>query len=297
MATSGTDLRTVGDRVDGLLTELRALTDASVSSKTEEVVRLLVELYGGALERVLEVVAEQPGGLDTIDRLAEDELVASLMILHGLHPLAVEERVHRALEGVRPYLGSHAGGVELLGVDDAGVAHLRLQGSCDGCASSTVTVKLAIEKAINAAAPELTGIDVEGVAEPAAAGPALLQIKPLHRAETPPEPMPDWVGLTGVAGLADGELRVVRVQGVQVLVCASGGRLYAYRDACAACGSGLASGALAGERLACPGCGVEFDVRLAGRSRTSPGLHLDPLPLLDDGGGTVRVALPARVAS
>jgi Fe-S cluster biogenesis protein NfuA/nitrite reductase/ring-hydroxylating ferredoxin subunit len=297
MATSGTDLRTVGDRVDGLLTELRALTDASVTARVEEVVRLLVELYGGALERVLEVVAEQPGGLDTIDRLAEDELVASLMILHGLHPLGVEERVHRALEGVRPYLGSHAGGVDFLGVDDAGVAHLRLQGSCDGCASSTVTVKLAIEKAINKAAPELTGIDVEGVAEP---GPALLQIKPLHRAETlpetPPEPMPDWVGLTGVSGLADGELTVVRVQGVQVLVCASGGRLYAYRDACAACGSGLASGALAGERLACPGCGVEFDVRLAGRSRTSPGLHLDPLPLLDDG-GTVRVALPARVAS
>jgi hypothetical protein len=105
MATSGTDLRTVGDRVDGLLTELRALTDASVSSKTEEVVRLLVELYGGALERVLEVVAEQPGGLDTIDRLAEDELVASLMILHGLHPLAVEERVHRPSRVCAPTSG------------------------------------------------------------------------------------------------------------------------------------------------------------------------------------------------
>src|SRR4051812_32560676 len=160
MGTSGTDLRAVGDRVEGLLTELRALTDAPVSAKAEEIVRLLVELYGGALERVLEVVAEQPGGLDTIDRLAGDDLVASLMILHGLHPLGVEERVHQALEGVRPYLGSHAGGVELLGVDEAGGAHPRLPGSCDGGASSAGTGKRAIQEASKSPAPQPTGIDV-----------------------------------------------------------------------------------------------------------------------------------------
>ncbi len=47
-----------------------------------------------------------------------------------------------ALDSVRPYLGSHGGDVELLGVDeDAGAVHLRLLGSCDGCPSSAVTLQ------------------------------------------------------------------------------------------------------------------------------------------------------------
>ena len=78
----------------------------------------------------------------------------ALLILHGLHPLDVETRIARALDRVRPYLGSHGGDVKLLGVTD-GVVHLRLEGSCHGCPSSTVTMKLAIEKAIEEAAPEV----------------------------------------------------------------------------------------------------------------------------------------------
>ena len=70
-----------------------------------------------------------------------------------------------ALDRVRPYLGSHAGGVEYLGVDEDGVAHLRLEGSCDGCPSSTVTVRLAVEDAVVEAAPEVIAVEVEGVAE------------------------------------------------------------------------------------------------------------------------------------
>ncbi len=53
---------------------------------------------------------------DLLDRLAADDLVASLLAVHGLHPYDVETRVARALDGVRPYLGSHGGDVELLGL-------------------------------------------------------------------------------------------------------------------------------------------------------------------------------------
>ena len=83
-----------------------------------------------------------------------------------------------ALDQVRPYLGSHAGGVELLGVDAAGVVHLRLEGSCDGCPSSVQTVKLAIERAIEEAAPEVAGVEVENLTRERE--PQLLQIKPLY---------------------------------------------------------------------------------------------------------------------
>ncbi len=75
--------------------------------------------------------------------VADDPQVEGLLLLHDLHPLDVDARIQRALDRVRPYLGSHAGGVEYLGVTD-GVARLRLEGSCHGCPSSTVTVQLAI---------------------------------------------------------------------------------------------------------------------------------------------------------
>ena len=118
-----------------------------------------------------------------LDRLAEDPLVESLLLLHDLHPLDVDARIQRALDRVRPYLGSHAGGVEYLGVAD-GVARLRLEGSCHGCPSSTVTVQLAIQGAVQDAAPEVTEVVVEGMTAPP--GPQLLQIG--RRARTPTTP-------------------------------------------------------------------------------------------------------------
>src|SRR5262249_29814696 len=129
--------------------------------KAEELVRLLMELYGAALTRILETIDDTDSADKIFDRFAADDLVASLLILHGLHPLNVETRIAHALDRVRPYLGSHGGDVKLLGVKE-GVVHLRLEGSCHGCPSSTVTMKLAIEKAIEEAAPEVARIEVEG---------------------------------------------------------------------------------------------------------------------------------------
>ncbi|MEO8330427.1 MAG: NifU family protein, partial [Candidatus Nanopelagicales bacterium] len=125
-----------------------------VRERSEELLRVVVQLYGAALERILEVV-DEAGALDeeVLTRLADDDLVASLLLVHGLHPFSIEQRVEQALANVRPYLGSHGGDVELLGVSADGVVHLRMLGSCDGCPSSSVTLKLAVEDAIEAAAP------------------------------------------------------------------------------------------------------------------------------------------------
>jgi Fe-S cluster biogenesis protein NfuA len=188
-------LRDVGYRVEQVLGELRAVSDPVTRDRAEELVRLLVELYGAGLDRIMEVIAAEPGGQRLITRLADDELVASLLVLHGLHPLTVEERVRRALDEVRPYLGSHAGGVDLLGVDEAGVVRLALRGSCDGCASSAVTVKLAIERAIEEAAPEVTEVQVAGVTD--RREPTLLQIQPRppHAAAPAPDITEPEVGV------------------------------------------------------------------------------------------------------
>lgn len=279
-----TDARTVGERIEELLAGLQSSTDREAA---EELVRLLVEVYGEGLSRIVAALSS-----DEVTRLAEDEVVEHLLLLHDLHPLDVHARIERALDGVRPYLGSHAGGVRFLGVDE-GVARLVLEGSCDGCASSAMTVRLAIEGAILDAAPELDGIDVAGIAEEDD-GPALLQVGMGPPPGWPAEPQADqqsgWETLPEIGPPTDKPV-VVEVGGTRVLVCAVRGTLYAYRDVCAGCGASLADGDVNGNILTCPSCGERFNVRIAGRGMDSTH-HLDPLPLLSDSAGT-RVAVPS----
>jgi Fe-S cluster biogenesis protein NfuA len=234
-------------------------------------------------------------------RLADDPLVESLLLLHGLHPLDVDARIQRALDRVRPYLGSHAGGVEYLGVFD-GVARLRLEGSCHGCPSSTVTVQLAITGAVQDAAPEVAEVVVEGMTTAPPAEPKLLQIGP--RPGDDPARAQDhdqagngaWVTLPNIGPPSSRPVSAA-ADGIAVLVCAVRGTLYAYRDACAGCGASMADGTLDREILSCPACGARYNVRLAGKGLDEySALHLDPLPLLTDSQG-VRVAVPEAVHS
>jgi Fe-S cluster biogenesis protein NfuA len=160
------NLRAVGDRIEQLLDELRAAADPRLYGQAEEMLGLVTELYGGGLARIVEVVgASDPA---TLERLSHDELISSLLLVHGLHPDDLETRVIRALEGVRPMLAGHGGDVELLDIDAAaGAVHLNLLGSCHGCPSSTVTLRMAVETAIAEAAPEIVIIDVEQPTEEA----------------------------------------------------------------------------------------------------------------------------------
>ena len=128
--------------------------------------RSLLDLYGGGLARMMEIVYDSPAGGELFDRFAADDLVSSLLLLHDLHPEDTETRILRALDGVRPYLGSHGGDVTLLGIDGTTSSACGWKGAATAAPSSSITMKLAIEKAIGEAAPEVTRIEVEGVAEP-----------------------------------------------------------------------------------------------------------------------------------
>ncbi len=114
------------------------------------------------------------------EALGEDELVSHLLLLHGIHPVPIEARVRTALEEVRPYLDSHGGNVELVAVED-GTVRLRMEGSCSGCPSSAVTLKLAIEDAIRKHAPDVGEIEAEDAEPeglPMAPAPALIELAP-----------------------------------------------------------------------------------------------------------------------
>ena len=166
----GHDAEAAGERVEALLAELRSQAGPQVVATAEELVGCLVELYGAGLARITKILGEDESGPKLMDKLVADPLVESLLLVHDLHPLDTSTRVRRAVEEVLPQLGSHAGNVEYLGLDEAGVLRLRLEQS--GCSADTV--RDLIEKAVAGAAPEAAGVAIE-LAQPPAE-PTLLQI-------------------------------------------------------------------------------------------------------------------------
>ena len=285
-------LHSTGERIDALLDQSSS-GGAVARERAEELVRLTADLYGSGIQRILDIVYDA-GRLDdeVLAALVADELVANLLIVHGLHPYDVTTRVEQALVSVRPYLGSHGGDVELLEVSEAGVVRLRLLGTCDGCPSSSVTLKLAVEGAIEAAAPEIVSIEVEEAApEPTTAG--LIPVDALRsRLDREADPaVPSWQPLPELADLASGAVTTIDMGGTTVLVCRLGADLFAYVDRCARCEGSLRGAALSrrlgaavGEAvLRCPTCQAHYDVRRAGACLDDEDLHLDPLPLLTDG--------------
>ena len=162
MATEAQAPEELVERVQELLGSLDEIADPFAQQRVQELIGAVLELYGAGLDRILGVVADagEPG-LPIRDALLEDGIVASLLLIHGLYPISLEERVVQALDSVRPFLASHGGNVELVSVEQ-GIARLQLQGSCNGCPSSAATLEHALREAIDAAAPDLLGLEVEG---------------------------------------------------------------------------------------------------------------------------------------
>src|SRR5215210_888790 len=227
---------------------IETLKDPNARSKAAEVVGVLLDLYGDGLARMMEVVAEGEERERNFEAFARDELVSHLLLLHGLHPLDVEARVVGALEEVRPYLHSHGGNVELLGIE-GGVVRVRMEGSCDGCPSSAMTLKLAIEEAVLKAAPDLEGVEAEGMAEEPPPNPTTTFVAgpTLRRKEKkPPEENggASWTVVGGLPQLLSGGLLVKEVSGEPVLFVKLGDDFYAYRHRCPGCGESLEGGNL-----------------------------------------------------
>lgn len=291
-------LSETGERIDGLLSALGTAGPVA-QQRGEDLVGLVTNLYGAGLERLLEVLSDA-GRLDdtALDALAADELVSGLLLVHGLHPYDVTTRVAGALDSVRPYLGSHGGDVELLAVDDEGVVTLRLLGTCDSCPSSTVTLQLAVEGAIQAAAPEVTAIHVEPGKR---STPGLISIESLRVRLDQSEAAAAWLPMPELADLAPGEIGGFDKDGIALVACRLGADLFAYRDRCPACDERLGGARLerrlgdsaANLILVCPHCRARYDARRAGIGLDGDH-HLEPLPLLQRD-GVLSVAVPAGV--
>lgn len=151
------------EQIDELIQQLETTADPRSRDIATELVSLVMELHRTGLQQLLKVLIQQMSNSDgMLLRLAEDEWVGGLLLLHGLHPVDLPTRVGRALDKVRPLLKSHGGNVELVSIEE-GFVRLRLQGSCHGCPSSEMTLRNAIEEAMCRFAPDIEGLEVEGV--------------------------------------------------------------------------------------------------------------------------------------
>ncbi|TAM63399.1 NifU family protein [Mycobacterium sp.] len=284
-----TQWRSAGDRIQTLLDSCAA-SGTAAHDRAQQLLREVVGLYGAGLERIMRMAANPgpDGGL--AERLAADDLVASLLLVHGLHPHDVHRRVSDALDRVRPYLGSHGGDVDLIDIvpgEGPGESTVRLAftGSCKSCPSSAVTLELAVQDAVRAAAPEISSIELVTAASADVSGgviPAESLLAHLHPNGHGPT---DWHPVPELAELVPGEVGGFLVDGTTIVACRVGDQTFAYRDRCPVCDDSLAGSELHGPLLRCAGCGTDFDMVHAGvhagaDATDGSANHLDPIPLL-----------------
>ncbi len=277
------DLAREGQRIQELVEKIGTLHDPAARRMLQECLESVLSFYGHGLERILEII-EKTGvdGEKVRDALIHDPGVRGLLLIHGLHPISLEARLTEALDKVRPYMESHGGNVELLSLEND-YAKLRLQGHCQTCPSSTVTLELAVRAAIEEACPDLAGFEVEGIktgADSAEKG----------GYEHVPSAAPTWTRIETASEIANDSFLIVRTETEPILICRVNDQLYAYRDHCPACNLPLHLGEVKNGVIKC-NIGHCFEVKHAGASTDKEGMHLDPLPLLTQADGTAKVAI------
>jgi Fe-S cluster biogenesis protein NfuA/nitrite reductase/ring-hydroxylating ferredoxin subunit len=233
----------------------------------------------------------------------EHPIATAVLAMYELVPLDEHTQVEEALDEVRPYIESHGGGLELLDVD-GGVVHVRMSGSCHGCAASAMTLRRGVEtklreripwfEEIVAHEPEeadepdgalaLPMVQVDPRASPAVASGDLLQITQLRR--------PVFVDVGAFAELAPGTMQVARVDDNEILVINVDGEPYAFRNVCPVDGRNpLDGGRLTGSVLVCPWHNCAYDARSGKRADDEAGQpSLAVVPIAISGEGIMRVA-------
>ena len=172
-------LRAESAQLEHLLDELRELVPPPAWSRIEDVLRRVVALYGAGLAHALAHARSAGAAPVQLDRLVgDDELLASLLVLHGLHPLSAEDRIRRVLDDVQIRLALPAGAIELVAIVD-GVAELHARAPGTGGLSAPSVLGM-VRRALEAAAPELAEIRFTG--HTTAPDPRLVQLRPRRQA-------------------------------------------------------------------------------------------------------------------
>jgi Fe-S cluster biogenesis protein NfuA/nitrite reductase/ring-hydroxylating ferredoxin subunit len=251
---------------DKAVRELETLVE-TLEREGDERALLLLELVDAIHRPAIELIA---------DGELEHPVARALLAMYDLAEVDERILVEEALDSVRPYIESHGGAVDLLSLED-GVVHVRMSGSCHGCAASAQTLRRGIEEALREHYPGFREVVPH---EPEQAAPQLLQIEDLRRP----------VFRDVEAAPAPGELAASDVEGVAVLLANVEGEVYAFRNGCPVDGLPLEGGRVAGAVIVCPWHNCAYDARSGKRVDEPEADGLAVIPVAAGDGG-VRVAV------
>ena len=129
-----------------------------------------MDVHGAGLDRIMEIVFESDGpGPAIIDKLGNDTVTSSLLLLYSLHPLDLETRVQKAVDLMRPRLRKLSCSVELVSIADGAVQARVTQGG-HSCGSSSNDIRAIVEECVFELAPDVASLEILGLDEPSNSG-------------------------------------------------------------------------------------------------------------------------------
>jgi Fe-S cluster biogenesis protein NfuA/nitrite reductase/ring-hydroxylating ferredoxin subunit len=274
-------------RVDDAVTALDDL-DPAARKVAEELQDAIEAVHKAGLVTIVRRLRADEAACQVLFGLVDDPVVHLLLTLHGIVRPDPVTNANQVLEGVRPQLHSHGGDVTLVRIED-GTAFVRLEGACNGCSMSSVTLRNLVEEALVQGVPAVTKVEVVKD-EPS---PTLISVESLFTGREPAAE--GWVRLGAAADLPVDDLSTATLtsagRSVDVLVVNLDQRLSAYRNECAHEALPLTDAVLdlTNGTLTCPWHGFCYDAT-SGECMSAPGAQLEQLPLrIDDGDVWVRV--------
>jgi Fe-S cluster biogenesis protein NfuA len=161
-----------------LLERVQGIEDAAARETTSQILQALLEFHGAGMARIVERLNEAgETGRDVLEACGRDELVGSLLVLYGLHPTPLAERVGRAVEKLAPVLAPYGGTAELRGISEAGEVRVAYCGKAHGCGSTRGRIRETIEQGVFDGAPDVAGVEVVGLEAPAGKGEGFVPVE------------------------------------------------------------------------------------------------------------------------
>jgi Fe-S cluster biogenesis protein NfuA len=170
-------------RIEQMVERVSNLTDADARATALDLLQSVMDLHGSVVSRIVEVLDATEAGRASLAKLGSDPLVCGILVLYGVHPVPLEERIAHAVTTAAPQLRKQGGSAEVVGIADA-IVRLKIESSGHGCHSSVDALKTTVEQAILEAAPEVVEIVVEGALASASGFVPLNLIQPATREET-----------------------------------------------------------------------------------------------------------------
>ncbi len=283
MTTAETDFDDLAKRVDDAVAAVAELEPAA-RKQAEELQAAIEAVHRAGLVTIVRRLREHDAAREVLFELVDDPAVHLLLTLHGIIRPDPVTNANQVLEQIRPQLHSHGGDVSLVRVE-GGTAFVRLEGACNGCSMSSVTLRNLVEDALVQGVPAITAVEVVK-GDPT---PTLISVESLLAGRSPAAE--GWAKVGSAEGLPVDDLSVVTLDGVSVLIVNIENRLSAYRNECAHEALPLDEAVLdvSNGTLTCPWHGFCFDAS-SGECLSAPGAQLEQLPLrIDDGSVWVRL--------